>query len=668
MKKFTLSACALAALLALSAQPLAAQTAQQQPSRQPLTATHITPLIGKIQAKLVPTAMSKREGVTDPNAARTAACQRRDAAQPQADATQQPKRVGMKAQELPYTQQLDSIVTSVEGTGALASRNLFDYYPETGLLKRATSETFTDGRWQEDEVREYEWDKDGYCLVQQITYPSSNYGERVEYRYNDQKLGIWQHSMTYTDGVWSETMKGEYEYDERGNMTSEKTYAWNAEQQDWTPDLWNKAEYDQHNFMSHREAYYYEDGAWKPNGDMQDVIYTDYGCIKQLVNTLWEEDKQQWQPYQMWRQQWDDKRHCTKQEILYYNLDKQDWVGCYEWYGIEWKSKYTDLMYDPATDIKTSETFYELEDPDGEYVKQSYITTTITQVGDKEYRAESNEYFINDGVKQLVDVTISQYLDASSLPEEQRVGKLDFDRYLNTYKYEKKLYNEEDGWTPLFEYVDTYTDDLQLKSSRMYYYSSDADHKKLADISEDYIFDDHHNVIDSYYCNGQGTSEDDWVYATRFTYDYDCDTVRVGKFQYVWDGADWQPSYGNTVDYDFSVPVEQVLVWIVGDPYHKVNATRSYTTTDGVTECLVSQFYYSDLTNAISALRDEDVALLTLHGRTLTLQRSGQVTLCNALGQAVLVASGHAIDLSQLPAGIYLVRTEGGNVAKVALR
>lgn len=187
-------------------------------------------------------------------------------------------------------------------------------------------------------------------------------------------------------------------------------------------------------------------------------------------------------------------------------------------------------------------------------------------------------------------------------------------------------------------------------------------------MSEDYVFNDHHNVIDSYYCNGQGTSEDDWLYATRFTYDYDCDTVRVSKFQYVWDGADWQPSWGNTVDYDFSVPVEQVLVWIVGDPYHKVNATRSYTTTDGVTECLVSQFYYSDLTNAISALRDEDVALLTLHGRTLTLQRSGQVTLCNALGQAVLVASGHAIDLSQLPAGIYLVRTEGGNVAKVALR
>lgn len=82
----------------------------------------------------------------------------------------------------------------------------------------------------------------------------------------------------------------------------------------------------------------------------------------------------------------------------------------------------------------------------------------------------------------------------------------------------------------------------------------------------------------------------------------------------------------------------------------------------------MSQFYYSDLTNAISALRDEDVALLTLHGRTLTLQRSGQVTLCNALGQAVLVASGRTIDLSQLPAGIYLVRTEGGKAAKVALR
>lgn len=82
----------------------------------------------------------------------------------------------------------------------------------------------------------------------------------------------------------------------------------------------------------------------------------------------------------------------------------------------------------------------------------------------------------------------------------------------------------------------------------------------------------------------------------------------------------------------------------------------------------MSQFYYSDLTNAISALRDEDVALLTLHGRTLTLQRSGQVTLCNALGQAVLIASGRTIDLSQLPAGIYLVRTEGGKAAKVALR
>lgn len=668
MKKSTLSSCALAALLALSAQQLAAQSAQQQTHRQPLAANHINPLIGEIQAKLVPTAMSKREGATDPTAARTAARQRMAAAQPQGSTTQQPKRVGMKAQELPYTQQLDSIVTTVEGTGDLISRNLFDYYPETGLLKRATSETFIDGAWQKDEVREYEWDKDGYCLVQQIMYPSSNYGERVEYRYNDQKLGIWQHNMNYADGQWYEVMKGEYDYDERGNMIEEKTYAWNAEQQDWKPELWNKAEYDQHNFTSHREAYYYEDGAWKPNGDMQDVIYTDYGYIKQLVNALWDEDQQQWQPYQMWRQQWNDKRQCTKQEVLYYNLDKQDWVGCYEWYGIEWQSKYTDLTYDPASDIETSETFYQLNDPDGEYTKMSYLKTDITPVGDNEYRAETNEYFINDGEKQLVDVTIKQYLDGSSLPEEQRLGKLEFNRYFNTYQYEQKLYNEEDGWTPLFEYVFTYTDDFQLKSSRMYRYSDDADHKKLADISEDYVFDDHHNVIDSYYRNGQGTSEDDWVYTTRFMYDYDCDTVRVSKFQYVWDGADWQPSWGNSVDYDFSVPVEQVLVWIVGDPYHKVNATRSYTTTDGVTVCQVSQFYYSDLTNAISALRDEDAAPLTLNGRTLTLDSSSQVTLCNALGQTVLSASGRAIDLSQLPAGIYLVRTAGGKAAKVALR
>lgn len=668
MRKSTLSSCALAALLTLSAQPLAAQSAQQLSYRQQLEANHPTHFLQKAIPQLVTTAMSKREGAIDPATAHTAISQRMTAAQPDGNATQQPKRVGFKAQAQQYTQQLDSVVTTLESTGEVLSRNVFTYYPDSKLLKKAVAEVYTDGTWQTQEAREYEWDEDGYCLMQQVTSPMYNYGERYEYRYNDQKLGIWQHGMTYADGVWSEAMQGEYQYDQRGNMTEEKVYGWDAEQQDWVAQTWSKAGYDQHNFQNHLEAYYWEAGQWKPNGDMQNVIYTDYGSIKQLVNALWVEEQQQWQPYQMWRQQWNDKRQCTKQEILYYNLDKQDWVGCYEWYGTVWQSKYTDLTYDPATDIETSETFYQLNDPDAEYTKMSFLKTTITPVGDNEYRAETNEYFINDGEKQLVDVTIHQYLDAITLPEEQRVGKMEFNRYLNTYQYEQKLYNEEDGWTPLFEYVFTYTDDFQLKSSRMYRYSEDADHKKLADMSEDYVFDDHHNIVDSYYQMGQGTAEDDWVYTTRFMYDYDCDTVRVSKFQYVWDGADWQPSWGEAVSYDFSVPVEQVVVWIVGDPYHKVAETRSYTTTDGVTDCRINSFYYSDIATAISALRDEDAAPLTLNGRTLTLDRSGSVTLCNAIGQTVLRASGRTIDLSQLPAGIYLVRSEGGKAAKVALR
>ena len=260
------------------------------------------------------------------------------------------------------------------------------------------------------------------------------------------------------------------------------------------------------------------------------------------------------------------------------------------------------------------------------------------------------------------DTTIRVLRDAISLPEWQRIEKMIYNRYLTMYLYETLKPFDTNEWTPQFEENYEYTEDFKLKSSIYYKYSQDAEHKKLADIREEYIFDDHGNIVDSYYQMGKDTGGDDWQYTSRFIYEYENDSVRINKYNYRWNGSEWKPGWGEGNSYDYTVPVDQIVMWVGSKPYHKTTEARRYVSAGDEFDCQLGKYYYSDLeTDDIATASRSNQALINRNGSTLTVdEQADYVTLTNALGQIVLTTSSNTIDLSSCASGIYIV-TVGHN-------
>lgn len=567
-----------------------------------------------------------------------------------------PSRVGFKA-DGQYKQQLDSIVTNIRSTGEGYSRTYFYYYDDTKLPKKAIAQVYVNGEWVTQEQYEYTWDEDGYCLTQSVISPLYNYGEKHEYVYNDQKLGVEQVISQYSDGQWVLTSKGEYAYDERGNMIEEHTYAYDATAQGWVNQSWSKASYDENNFQTHMEGYSWDGTSWQPSVDMQDVKYTPYGYITELVNSKWMADTQQWMNYYKIKQQWNENRLCTVQEVLYYNPEKQDWVGCYDFGWGELQNAIAYIEYDPQTGIMKSDVACGMPKPDHKYVKGVSTYYDIEKLDNGDYRSEGKTYYINGADSIVRDTTVRVLRDAISLPESQRIEKMLYNRYLTMYLYETLKPFDTNEWTPQFEETYDYTSDFKLKSSIYYNYTQDAEHKKIADIREEYIFDDHGNVVDSYYQMGKGTGADDWEYTSRFTYEYENDTVRINKLNYRWVNGEWTPGWGEGNSYDYSVPVDQIVMWTGTKPYHKMTEARRYVAAGKEFDCQVGTYYYSDLgSNGITAAREDQSTPFVLNGRTLNVAgQADGVTLRNSLGQTVLVSTQGSIDLTSIPRGLYVV-------------
>ena len=114
------------------------------------------------------------------------------------------------------------------------------------------------------------------------------------------------------------------------------------------------------------------------------------------------------------------------------------------------------------------------------------------------------------------------------------------------YAFEKKIEDGKDSYKYEEEY--SYDTDKYLLSSTFWLF--DENNAKLADIHEEIVYDDNHNIIDSKYSNGQGTGENDWINISRYTYAYE-NNVRTEKLAYRWENGDWVTNWGNGVDFDY---------------------------------------------------------------------------------------------------------------------
>lgn len=548
------------------------------------------------------------------------------------------------------TQRFDSIVGVENSTGAKISRQYFTYDEKGNPVKLINSLwNTTTNAWEEAEVHEFVCDEDGYVTSQRAYSVSANSGQRYDYEYNDQKLGISMTLYSYADGEWIPVQRGEYEYDNRGNIIQETISAYdNNTSSSWSPVVRNKAAWDENGRQLSIEPYKWDGTGWIGNGEKKEYGWDSNGNSTLVSSSIWEVETGTWFNYCRWETDFknSDPLQCTRQEKKFYNKTLNNWAGVQEYNGYVYHNTKSLLEYDGQGRL-IYESAYE-----------GYTTEEYTKGADIVYDWTATP----DGGAQCV-MTSTLY-------------PLDKEAYINDIV--TKQYNAKGNMIYLFEqHIDpmlttllnyseeatTYDDRQNVLEYKTYKFDRNDNNKKLAAARQLYVYDDYNNVIELTTQRGQNTGEDDWVNYTHFVYAYEQDSIRIEEKAYRWDGSTYTPNWGNEYIYDYSIPVSEIIMWPGGNVYHKVLETRSYMGVGDDWDYQSFKYYYSELpTDIITRNIDKNITVYpTCPDDVLNVvaDRDVKVNIYNIEGMLMLTTIDKNINVSRLSAGLYIVEVNG---------
>lgn len=209
-----------------------------------------------------------------------------------------PARARIEAQN--KTKQLENIVTTENGVEV--ARQRFEYF-SNGLSHLRINEFREGDGWNAVEEYGYEWDEDGYCTSQWgCTYDGMS-GMKNEFTYNDRKLGIEKLVSYYNNYEWVPSEKGEYEYDEYGNITQEELSMYDPDKGMWMSITLNKATWDAFGHQTSFATFSWDGNDWVPTDDRQTCDYDTSGRVTRYGFELW--NNGEWTYYYRIRQNFD---------------------------------------------------------------------------------------------------------------------------------------------------------------------------------------------------------------------------------------------------------------------------------------------------------------------------------------------------------------------------
>lgn len=547
-------------------------------------------------------------------------------------------------------QRIDSVVNTVNSTGAYLTKNIFEFY-DTNLPKRRTEYKWDsqNKEWQTTSVYEYTWNEDGLCLTQSQWSDVYNSGQRKVYTYNEAKLGDSQTVYDYKDGQWIPLQKGTYVYDAKGRMTDEILHGWN--ETDFVPVVWTIVTYDEKDRQTSFYRKEWNGSEWQYSQDGEEYEYDDYGHMTLKKVNKYDRTTKTWGNYFRFEQTFNENNQVLSQENMFWNKDLESWVGVYD-YG------YGDCI--------NSKVVYEYDDQ-GRILRESSSRRPRVEEYDLITEYVHTYSPIENGGTLALRETYDYSGDDKTL-QGQLTRRLDNRDYM-TYRHEKQLRNGI--WQNLFEEKYRYDDEGKYLGLTYWTFTKGDENKKLADIKEEYTYDENGNVIETLHFRGQRTGEDDWVYSNRFTYAFEQDSILVEKLAYRWDGSDFTPNWGQGTVYDLSVPIEDVIVWVGWKSYHKISENRSYTSNNGGWDYESSKYYYSDPTASSIGNAVEEGAKPRLRQRVVTdmieiiFDGDVKAKVYGMSGALLTASSDKQISVSSLPAGIYIVDVNGTKIKVV---
>lgn len=551
--------------------------------------------------------------------------------------------------------QLDSIV-GLTGNGVEPSqRQYFMYDSHKYPVKRINS--YWNGRthaWDAAEIYEYVWDEDGYCLVQSAV--SSAGGQKLEFEYNDRHLGIVQVLYNYVDGEWVPQQRGEYTYDDAGNITEEVISQWMPETSTWSKLIKNVAVWDNLNRQTDFAKYEWTGTTWKGSGERKIFGYLDDSTNVYTLNGwyLWDEAANDWFYFMKREFRWNSDGQLTSQTEDYFNKDTNAWDGCYPWYNDTKYNKLTIINYDSKKRI-TDETYSESHEV-GQYVAMSDIMHRWKDLTD----GTSEETVISRALRGnrdpwaekivLQDSTIRRYNAAGqeTLMEEWRPRGTALSQYGMTEK--------------------TYDSNGYLASEYNYSPNRQVPGEWVGATGINYTNDADGNVTEQLSVTWNRTAND-WVNNNRFVNEYQ-NGVQTKQLAYKWRDDVWNTNYGSEQFYDFDVAVSDLILWPGADFIYKLNEMRSYTGNGTGWDYMANVYHYSEVQRTgVDEIADADSAVkISFNGQTVTVSGEEAVatSIYDAAGRLVVMTSESTIDMSECAPGLYIVKA--GDASKKIMK
>lgn len=577
-------------------------------------------------------------------------------------------------------ERLDSIVQT-NPDGSPASLQYFVYNEDGKEVHRENCYwNATTNAWDEPmEEYDYVWNDAGLILSQQgLAYGS---GVRYEYKYNDQGQGIEQINYQLdTNGEWTPVSKGEYTYDELGNIVEEFIYLWNGTQ--WVNNTHNLATWDakhrQTNYTGYswdgtqwvgvdRYDYTWFDGPIDPDMEGVEGIQTDRMTYK--GNFAWIDGL--WRQYYFFTNEIRDDGRLVGQSEHYYNRQSGKWCGGDMWDGFlgfskTWKSRVT---YNEHGHTILNEMWYCMPDSTGWQMTAKSPTTW-------EYDEEGNRVGLYKFVSYAYDAE-GNFL-GESFTQQTHYGYNAANK--KTWVLEQ-LVAEDGTETPLFEEKYTYNDDGNSLKTLIWDW---VDGVRTPTSYTDRKYDADGYLIESISKAGtvsggsiipmgaparraseiEPNDEEGWVNTALWTYDYDNGTL-MDKRGYMWRNNEWVTNTGQVVDYDFDVPSSDACFpegW--SDPY-KINWIQDLYAdgSNGWMTMTRNYFYSTQGTTAINNVfsGDETDIMVRYADDIITITAPGEVNvnIYTLGGACVKTTSEKTVDMGGQPSGVYIVKVNG---------
>lgn len=568
-------------------------------------------------------------------------------------------------------EKLDSVVCTTDQTGTEEKYSLqtFEFDANGWPVKRVNSMYDTGSRaYVPVEVYEFKWNEDGLCESQLAYSDVYQSGERRDYVYNEQGLGIEQTVYTYSPASadkWVPLWKGEYKYDDRGNITEEQLSNYNASDATWTLATMNRAAWDEQDLQTLFEPYSWNGAEWIGIDEKQEYTWIDKDHMTLCNSYIWDTQAKAWMHYVILENDFDDRLNLLRREKMFYNKTLGNWAGCETYNGSYYENEKSIFTYDEKGRTLTQRA-YGAPTTDG-YVLGAGTDYVWTDLPDGGCQAEYVGW-LGESKEGNVSYTGIERYDAAG----NQTYVLD-----NIYNYTTGSILHD------YERTSTFNENNDMLTEITYTFTADADNRRQPELAVYNTYDEHYNIIETVnqtgpvsggipfgapYSGADGDEDVEWQNSTRFVYMYENDTVRIDKQRYVWKNDEWTLSERYSDEYEYTVPVENIVAWPGFNAYHKLMQTTSSVLSGNVLVSNVYKYHYSDFsTSGISGMADGEDQIkvyprVVESGFNVEAPAGACVRVYGMSGACVATSDQPWVSVEGLPAGVYVVNVEGHNI------